>query len=231
MSSWPWMKGIKEAVADPIPPVNKDDKRPAVKDLIKEHRSKIDEVQNSLKEDPLYDATRHDDLFVLRFLLSHKLSVKKALQAARGSLLFRKDMNFDETDIRGEVISKEKTTCPPLKRYLVYATDDFAIAGVPDVRYGAVIFLRMAGLDQHGVVENVAEEDWLPTFAYINEWSFQWCDYVTRTTGRLTKLIRIADCSGTTLSHINKECSRRDTTGRGEQLAGMECCFSCSYSI
>lgn len=214
MSSWPWMKGVKEAIADAAPPVDEYDKRPSVKDLIQEHRKKIDQVQIDLQEDPLYDATKHDDLWILRFVLSHKGSTKKALKAAQGSLLFREDMKLGEKDLRGYALNKENNDSDAFNRYLVYCSDDFAVGAVPDVRFGAVLFLRMAGLDQHGIVENVAEEDWLPTFTYVNEWSFQWCDYATRTTGRLTKLVRIVDVSGSSFSAWNKECSRRDTTGK-----------------
>ena len=81
---------------------------------------------------------------------------------------------------------------------------------VPNVkRHGVVLILRMASLDSHGLMANVKEENWLPTFAYVNEWSFQWCDYITRTTGRLTKLVRLVDCSDTSLLMVNKEESQR----------------------
>jgi hypothetical protein len=71
-SSWPWLKGVEVAVADPIPPVNQYDDRPSVKELIEKHRQSIDQVQLGLKDDPLYDLSKHDDLWILRFVLSHK---------------------------------------------------------------------------------------------------------------------------------------------------------------
>ncbi len=38
----------------------------------------------------------------------------------------------------------------------------------------------------------------------------QWCDYVTRTTGRLTKSVRLMDTRGFTLSCISSEGLKRD---------------------
>ena len=74
MTSWPWMQGFDVAIADPIEPVNEHDDRVSVKDLIKEHREKIDKIREGIQDDPLYDPTRHDDLWIVRFWLSHKKS-------------------------------------------------------------------------------------------------------------------------------------------------------------
>ena len=50
MTSWPWMKGIDVAIADPIDPVDKYDVRPSVKELIETHRVKIDKLKGRLEE-------------------------------------------------------------------------------------------------------------------------------------------------------------------------------------
>jgi hypothetical protein len=51
-------------------------------------------------------------------------------------------------------------------------------------------------IDQHELAKNVAKEDWLPTCCYMSEWSFQWLDYITRTTGLLTKSVRFVETEG-----------------------------------
>ena len=79
------MKGVDVAVADPIPLVNEYDDRVAVKSLIDTNRKIIDETKRELEADPLYNADKHDDLWILRFLLSHKKNKKAAHKAAKAT--------------------------------------------------------------------------------------------------------------------------------------------------
>lgn len=226
MTSWVWMKGIDEAVADPKPPVDDRDKRPAVQDLLAKHREKIDEVKSSLKEEPLYDPSKHDDLWICRFLLSQK-KPKKALKAAVYTLNFRKEHNLDDEDIRYVGAETDDCKCEPVKRYISHAEKDFAQACVPDSRLGVIVFLRMAALDQHALVKNVSKDDWIPAFCYLNEWCFQWCDYLTRTTGRLTKFIRVVDTADCGMSWFNVEANKRD----GHAMNAMEGKCTCIYHM
>ena len=71
------------------------------------------------------------------------------------------------------------------------------------------------------MVKNVDGQDWLPSFCYINEWKHQWVDYITRTTGRLTKSVQLADTKGISLGGINSEKCRRD----GKVMGIMEDCY------
>jgi CRAL/TRIO domain len=50
---------------------------------------------------------------------------------------------------------------------------------------------------------------------------FQWLDYVTRTTGLLTKAIRIMDLKGMTLAKVNREALKRNARYVNE----MEDCY------
>lgn len=45
MTTWAWMDGVEEAIADPIEPLNSHDERESVKALIEEHREKIDKIK------------------------------------------------------------------------------------------------------------------------------------------------------------------------------------------
>lgn len=220
MTSWPWMKGIDNAIADPIPLLNEYDERPSVKALIEENRKIIDELKQGLLSDPLYDADKHDDLWILRFLLSHKKHTKVALKAAQTTLVFRKESKLDEQDIRGDPVGgncKDKAVV----EYQAHISNDALMFVVPDAKRGVIAFFRYAGIDQHALVKNVDEVVWLPTFGYISEWSFQWVDYVTRTTGRLTKSVRLIDMEGFSLSSISRENLRRD----GVAMGVMEDCY------
>ena len=70
-------------------------------------------------------------------------------------------------------------------------------------------------------MENLSEDYWLPIFLHCSEWSHQWLDYVTRTTGRLTKSVRFVDADGLAMSMFNRECGRRD----GKVMGLMEDCY------
>jgi hypothetical protein len=64
----------------------------------------------------------------------------------------------------------------------------------------------MLGLDQHGVVANVAEEDWVPVFVHTSEWAHQRLDRISRTCGRLTKYT----VTGLTMTAFSMKHTKRD---------------------
>jgi len=225
MSGWPWMKGIEVALAEPVPRTCVEDERHSALQVIAMHRSLVDQVKSELAStDPLYDPTKHDDLWIVRFLLSHKKNPKDALKAAKATLLFRKQHKLDETgDIRAfPPHHRDSVPIEAVRRYMnAGVAEDAVIFVVPDPQRGVIAFLDMVGIDQHKLVEAVDEADWLPAFLYMSEWSFQWVDYVTRTTGLFTKSIRLADTHRILLGGINKENQRRD----GKVMGIMEDCY------
>lgn len=224
-SSWPWMKGIDLAIADPIPPVSSHDTRPSVKDLIKENRKVIDKVKEGLKDDPLYDATRHDDLWIVRFVLSHKKKGKAALKAAKSTLLFREEFKFNEVDLRFYTLGGAGNHNNPWSQgsdqYLSFCPDDGFLYTVPAEQRGVIEFLNFANIDEKGIVDAISEEKWTSALAYPSEWSFQWLDYMTRTTGRLTKTLRIIDMKTANITGMNMEKMKRD----GKAMGVMEDCY------
>jgi CRAL/TRIO domain len=220
MSSWPWMKGLSQAIADPIPPINEYDNRPSVKGMIEGNRKQIDEVKKDLKTDPLYDENKHDDLWILRFLLSHKKNPRTSLKAAKSTLLFRKERHLDDKDIRFCPLGK---SCEDeaVQLYHSCCADDAALFAVPDTKRGVVAFLDLGGMDQHKILKNVDRASLLSGYCYLNEWSFQWVDYVSRTTGRLTKSVRLIDMANVYLSNLSYENLQRD----GDIMGIMEDCY------
>ncbi|KAL3910496.1 MAG: hypothetical protein SGILL_007667 [Bacillariaceae sp.] len=209
MTSWVWMKDFDEKVADPIEPVTSHDDRPAVKDLIEEHRDKIDKIQAAIAEDPLYDPTKHDDLWMLRFWLSHKKS-KDAIAAAKATLLFRKKYDLDKKDIRKKL--PHTTDEPRCKEYWeVRCKGDGIICALPDKKRGVVMFLKFAQMDP-GAANVLSDDVWDYAFVYTSEWSHQWLDYITRTTGRLTKSVRLIDMTDLSFTkHMDRASMNRDS--------------------
>jgi CRAL/TRIO domain len=219
-STWPWLEGRGLTIAEAIPPVTALDQRRAVIDLITQHRTRIDQVRTELESDPLYNPNKHDDLWILRFLLSHKLRVKQAVKTAKFTLAFRAQHDLDRHDIRYNE-SYDGFAGESCARYMKYCTEDAVSFLLPDGKRGVVGIICLAGFDQHGLVKNVDESDWLPIFMFSSEWTHQWLDYITRTTGRLTKSIRIVDMAGVTLLGLNSENSRRE----GNAMGVMEDCY------
>lgn len=234
MTSWLWMKGVDEAVADPIEPITSHDERPSVKALLEEHREKIDKIKLEVSQDPLYDATKHDDLWMLRFWLSHNKS-KQAIAAAKTTLLFRQKYQLDQTDIRQD--APHKTKEPRVADYWKTRwNSDGVIITLPDKQRGTVVFIAIAQANPEGS-KLLSEDTWDYSFIYSAEWSHQWVDYITRTTGRLTKEVRFVDLTGLQLTkHLDRAANKRDGKIMGEMedvypqmLETIYCCYPPSF--
>jgi len=145
-----------------------------------------------LQDDALYNGEKHDDLWILRYILSRK-TVKASAAAAKATLAFREKYKLDQEDLRNFPFGPAAKS-EAIQRCMKYGFQDnrkdVLISTVPDTKLGVILYTNHGAFDQHGLVKNISEEDWLLVLIYISEWSFQWLDYVTRTTGRLTKSIR-----------------------------------------
>ncbi|CAJ1956377.1 unnamed protein product [Cylindrotheca closterium] len=227
MTSWIWMQGVDKALVDKaIDPVSPEDDRPSVIDLIQEHADTIEKVRLGLQEDPLFDKTKHDDLWILRFVLSHKSKMKRCVQAAKTTLEFREKYKLDGIDLRHFE--------PPH-----FESKDLAIGGSPSVAHstslrfpkgaltltipnrqlGTVSFMQFAEIAKGDLqaAKTLSDVDWNAPFIAMSEWSFQWLDYITRTTGRLTKNVRFLNFQGVSFSAINnRKAGSRDGKIMGE---------------
>jgi hypothetical protein len=210
------MTGIGKAISNPIPPVDKLDIRRPVKDIINSNRHIIDEVKRALLSETYYNSNKHDDLWILRFVLSHRWT-GSAVKAAKDTIQFRAKHNLDNEDIRYHPpfpVANNKSI--EVFGYSTWLEDDAIRFTLPDAKRGVIGFLRLDSFDQENLVDHTSEDDWPPCFRYVTEWSHQWVDYVTRTTGLFTKAIRIVDLTGvcrtkgTSLLGINREMNRRD---------------------
>jgi len=236
MSTWPWMKDSAVALAQAVP--DDSDPRPVVSDLIEENQELIDRMVEALsngssddeddanESSSLFDhANKHDDLWCLRFLLSHKKNLDKAVAAARTTLKFRHEHKLDEKDLRNEAAPQypEKVIGnEAFCRFMASGVADGSIVyTVPEPnRSGVVAYINIGSLDTHQLGQ-VELEDWVAALTYANEWNYQWLDYLTRTTGRLTKSIRIVDVSTSRLQQFDNSCQQKYT----DAIAVMQDCF------
>lgn len=82
----------------------------------------------------------------------------------------------------------------------------------PDLhKHGVVFYLSLASINTHKLAE-LKQEDWNASMAYVNEYQFQWNDYITRTTGRLTKACHIVDVGGIGLDTYNGTAQEKYTS-------------------
>jgi hypothetical protein len=238
MSGWPWMRSTTVTVDAEEEEENENDMeyadhRPMVSDCIVEYRELIDQLKADLSKDELYDSTKHDDLWILRFLLSHKKDVQGALVAAQETLRFRKEYNLDDKDIR-EVAPQDITpeSDEPFQHFLKHGVGKYSLnLVVPHTkRCGVIFFFDIVSIDTHQLAE-VDQEDWIAGLFYVNEWQFQWNDYITRTTGRLTKSVHIIDVADISLSMYDSVTQDKYTTA-GKKIQncypqGVQAYFVC----
>ncbi|KAI2503370.1 SEC14 cytosolic factor [Fragilaria crotonensis] len=208
----PWVDEDRSK-SDPLPLADEFDDRPCVRDLIQQHETRIREIGSKIQSDPCFNPHKHDDLWILRFALSHK-SNKKAADCAIQFMHYRHERNLDETDIRENVPGRNCPIPGVRQFYEALDDDDCMLMTQPDPNRGVLMVKRIAGFDQSKIAD-IANDDW--PFWYFLEWMFQRLDSVTRRTGRLTKGIRFMDLYG--YHHIrqgNKECIHRNAASARE---------------
>jgi len=277
-NGWPWMKDAKSRLDNPIELVDDTDKRPAVRDLIDKNQATIDQVKDQLlADDPLYTPSKHDDLWILRFLMSHcglqkdglslmankKHGVENAVKAAKSTLAFRHDHHLDDHDLRQIQVNAASLQSPEVadkipfahaagKMLSCYDTEDTMLYYIPNPQRGVVGFLQLAGRNNYKMVETLHHEfnpvhtsdkhhhhhhhhhhntastehnhkdgepqeqpehknEYFEAHLMFSEWKFQWLDYLTRTTGRLTKYLSIADCHDVNIKMIHRDSKKQDS--------------------
>ena len=71
-------------------------KQSSVVRLLKLHSAKVEQLRKLVSTHPHFKPERHDGLWLLRYLLSHRLRVPTAAKAARTALQIRHDLQLDE---------------------------------------------------------------------------------------------------------------------------------------
>jgi hypothetical protein len=193
---------------------DKDD-RPLVKALLKQHASKLTELRSILEKEDSFSEEHYDDLWMLRFLLSHK-KVSKASAAAINTMRFRQEHKLNELgDIRHKLLDhmdhRSERYFDINKKYLAFCKSNTALMyAQPDLDRGLIQIISPRHIDMAAVVENMSVDEVLNLYLMTNEIIYQILDEVTRRTGRLTKLLRIMDATGFAFSSFNGDYVKRD---------------------
>lgn len=194
---------------------NNNDHRPFTKDLLEQHSSDLSEMRAILEKEDNYSKEHYDDIWMLRFLLTHK-KVKKASSVAIKTMNFRKEYKLNELgDVRNKLVDhmdhKSDRYFDIMKKALTFAKDSTAIMyAQPDQDRCLIQIICPDQLDMASQVVGMTHDEVLNLYIYANEMIYQVLDEVTRRTGRLTKLLRIIDASSFSMSTFNREWAKRD---------------------
>jgi hypothetical protein len=84
-----------------------------------------------------------------------------------------------------------------------------------------VTYIDIGKLDTHVLGSSLDVDDWVAGLTYVNEYNYQWLDYISRTTGRLTKSIRIVNIGTASIGQVDFSCQQSYT----KAVAQMEDCY------
>ena len=182
-----------------------------VADLIIKHARDLAAMRECVRQEDHYDKERHDDLFLLRFVLSHtaKGGVMSAAAAAKACIAFRFDHGLDDPMLACGGKSALQVGAVA-KFYAAMSKPEPISYYVPDADRGTVLVAVPGLLSFDRILASLSEEEQRLAHRLSNEWLWRHCDEVTRRTGYLTKYIRLIDLSGMTLRGINREFQKRD---------------------
>ena len=199
----------------PLPPVCADDDRPAICDLLALHAAPLAALRTAVAADELYRPALHDDLWLLRFWLSHKTAsggsnagVAAAAKAARATLRYRHAHDLDGKDTRHEW-PDEGSERPAYKGFFGCVAPACLMHCLPHPDRGIVSFVVLSGLDMHAMGK-LKPEDSLRGHAAFTEWSYQMIDAISRRTGRLTKASRLIEMRGMRIGAIDRTYIQQD---------------------
>lgn len=156
---------------------------PLVSDLVRKHAAALQELREH--PDLVLDSAVHDDLYLLRYVLSAKGNVAKAASAIRKQIEWRRENGQMLSPEQREKVRAEAAGWAPTAN-LPWRT----AAGQPV----SVAAAFLADLD-------AKPEDFHFTSGVTNrEDSYELCDRLTRESGRLVKLVIIQDMRGFSLN-------------------------------
>lgn len=181
------------------------DSRRTVASLLKEHEASVAAVRAVVEKDALYDPSKHDALWLLRYVMSHKGNVESSAAAAIATMHFRQRWNLDADNYD----TSELASAAVLKFYNCL-TPGAITYYVPDPDRAVILVGRVRDLNFHQLAATMTPEETAMAGRLSSEYLHRYSDEVTRRTGRLTKYVRCIDLRGVKLSGMSREFQRRD---------------------
>ena len=200
------------ATASPVAPATIPSAAPAVydsrrkvSDLLLENEASITAVRAEVEKDALYDSNRHDALWLLRYVLSHKGNVEGAAAAAKATIQFRHTWNMDADDY-----DTTEQACAAVIKFYKAVVPGALTYYAPHPDRPMMLVGRVRELNFHQLAATMTPEETAMAGRLSSEYLFRHSDEVTRRTGRLTKYVRCIDLRGVKLSGMSREFQKRD---------------------
>ena len=144
--------------------------RERIADLIAQHADKLAMLRSRVCDEEHYDAARHDDIFLLRFVLSHlpcnlplgstgrQAGMQAAVKAVQSTIAWRARHGFDEPGLLCG--GPDALVLGPVATFYASMTVRDAVSYyVPDADRGAVLVAVPGLLDFHHMVATLSEEE------------------------------------------------------------------------
>lgn len=198
--------------------VDEYDDRPLIKDLLEEKSSDIDTVRNAIQSHHLYEPSRYDDIWILRYVLSHKKDTAAAIRAAVATMEFRKTHKLNEGDLRAQITHLDGDTSTGGYHVKLNAcAEKYAcLTTLPDENRGLVMYIFLDKLDMKQIDATMTQEELKLVTTHLNESMYQVLDSITRKTGRLTKLVKLCDMKKMKIGNMNRAYLQKDAAAAKE---------------
>jgi hypothetical protein len=168
--------------------------------LLKEHYQSITTLRKTCADALARDGAQYDDeLFLLRYILSHDSDLELAAQAIRETITWREENKAKLERLgRGEPLDFDAQ----FSKYSINALHK-------QTKFGAPLFIVRAGLSNPtAIVETLGAEKIKEWFIFSKEILFQICDRESRRRNMLVKAITIIDMKGAGMSSQNSAFQR-----------------------
>jgi len=169
-----------------------------VDELLKEHASTIEALRVKLLDEPHYDAAVHDELFVLRFVLSNG--------AAKAEVPLRETIKW-----RHENAASLTEAATGVRQAKHDAMGKLSIADLLDVttlQDEPILVVRTGRSNVKALMDAYTEDEVVEYLNYSKETAYARCDATTRRTRRLVKMITILDMAASKISGNDRRFMR-----------------------
>jgi len=206
--------GAPKSLTPPPPPPPPPTPLPhalQVSSLLKEHAARISRLRMVVAMHPHYDAAKHDDLFLLRFAMSHA-SDAAAGAAVCTALTVRHKYSLD--DVAKEVTSSGTRNWSQRRHrgWVHLMPVEFIQV---DAYAPGVLYADLRECDMYAAAA-VPHAQFSEAQRYMMEFVFQRMDWATRRSGVITKYVRIINMRGARLSAVNPRFVKRDADDNKE---------------
>ncbi len=223
-------------------PSSEHDDRPLISDLLKEYGPAIEAVRENLKSNQNFQlnngtsgcsasasasassststsspsSPRYDDIWILRYLLSHQKNVQNASKAALATMRFREEHKLNDQCLDvSSMIPNFNQSREHIHSSFYGIRDnmksrDAIYTSQPDLNRGVLTIFTLKNLDLKKMDEDMSDDDMRYMSLMNKEAVYRILDAVTRKTGRLTRQMKILDLDGFTLKMVSMSYLKRD---------------------